>query len=118
LAGPVFDAHAQPRLTLIDDRPEAAKARDKAQNIGPVAAIRVSCLREDIDIYDIRFKDPEQHKEWFETKAHKEAKLATAREILKVALLREGLTAGDLASDPYAEMTICDVAISIIDSST
>lgn len=114
LAGPVFDPQNEPRLTLIDRRSEVSKARDQAQKIEPIASIRVQCLREDIDIYDIRFTDDEQQRT-FESKAHKAEKLLVAREVLKDALLREGLLAGDIATDPYAQMTICDVSIKIIE---
>lgn len=117
LAGPVFDGANSPRLTIIDDRTDEAKAQDKSNNLDPVAEVKVRCLREDIDIYDIAYKDTERQM-FFERSSHRKAKLLAAREVLKEALLREGLVAGDLASDPYAEMTICDVAITIIDSRT
>jgi hypothetical protein len=117
LAGPVFDAQNAPRLTIVDHRSEEVRIRDEANNLNPVAGVRIRCLREDIDIYDITYKDPERQK-LFETGRHKKAKEVAAREVLKEALLREGLVAGDLENDPYAEMTICDVAITIIDSST
>lgn len=115
LAGPVFDPKKNPRLTIIDDRSEETKARDSQNKLEPVACIQVRCLREDIDIYDIAYKNPDRQKK-FEMSRHKDIKLLTAREILKEALLREGLVAGDLIGDPYAEMTICDVAISVTDS--
>lgn len=117
LAGPVFDASSQPRLTLVDRRNPETKKRDAEQNLEPVASIRVSCLREDIDIYDIVYKDPDDQ-DLFETKKFKEKQLLTAREILKEALVREGLRAGDISSNPFAEMILCDVAITIIDEST
>lgn len=115
LAGSVFDAHKEPRLTLIDGRSENARRNDEQKNMQPVAGISVRCLREDIDIYDIRFKDPDRQK-LLETSKHKAEKLLAAREVLKEALLREGLSAGNLTSDPFAEMSICDVAITIADS--
>lgn len=117
LAGPVFDAQNSPRLTIVDHRSDEVRARDEANNLNPVAGVKVRCLREDIDIYDIAYKDPDRQR-LFETGKYKKAKEVAAREVLKEALLREGLVAGDLANDPYAEMTICDVAITIIDSST
>ena len=117
LAGPVFDAKIAPRLTVVDERSENAQANDLAKNLNPVAGVKIRCLREDIDVYDIEYKDPNKQK-LFQTKSYREVKLATAREVLKEAILREGLVAGDLVSDPYAEMTICDVSITIIDSSS
>ena len=117
LAGPVFDAHNDPRLTIVDGRTDEAREKDNANNLNPVAGVQVRCLREDIDIYDIEFKDNEKQKR-FEFSSHKQAKLATAVEVLKEAILKEGLVVGNIASDPYAEMTICDVAISITDNRT
>ncbi|WP_340271389.1 hypothetical protein [Sulfitobacter pontiacus] len=117
LAGPVFDGKNDPRLTLLDGRPESQRARDFAQNNIPVAVVRVRCLREDIDIYDIQLTKPEKQSLFSKGKGQDE-KMLVAREVLKEALLREGLVAGDISTNPYAEMTICDVAIKIIDSST
>ncbi len=117
LAGPVFDAKEHPRLTIIDRRPDEAIERDKKQNLEPVATIKVSCLREDIDIYDIQLKDPEAQS-LFKRKPNKEIQLMAAREILKTALITEGLHAGDLPSDPFAEMELCDVSVTIVDYST
>lgn len=114
LAGPVFNAKKEPRLSVIDQRSEDTHRLDAKNNIEPVSTIRVSCLREDIDIYDIAYKDPKDQV-FFERKKHKDLQLFTARQIIENALLSEGLVAGDLTSDPFAEMTICDVAISIID---
>lgn len=79
-----------------------------------MASIQISCLREDIDIYEITFKEPEKQG-WFAKKPTLEAQQMAAREILKEAIIREGLLSGDLANDPFSEMTICDVAISIIE---
>ncbi len=102
---------------MIGRRSEEAKTRDQSQKIPPIASIRVQCLREDIGIYDIRFTD-EADQKIFETKSHKDSKLVVAREILKEALLREGLVAGDIATDPYAQMTVCDVSIKITEDGT
>jgi len=52
LTGPVFDAHNEPRLTLVDWRTSEKRSKDLEDNIPPVATIKVSCLREDLDIYD------------------------------------------------------------------
>lgn len=117
LIGPVFDAHNEPRLTLMDQRSETERANDVTRNIEPTASILVRCLREDIDIYDIKFKEPETQR-FFQDKKTKEAQLVAAREVLRLAIVREGLSAADIFSNPYAEMTICDVAISIADKRT
>lgn len=117
LSGPVFDAQDEPRLTVIDGRSQETKSRHKERNLNPVATVRVRCLREDIDIYEISFTDPNEQR-LFERKSHREEKLMTAREILKEALVNEGLAAGEIATNPYAEMTVCDVSISIIDNSS
>lgn len=116
LAGPVFDGKSEPRLTLIDGRSEQQRQTDQARNNHPVAGITVRCLREDIDIYDIKFMKPERQS-LFQKSQGQEEKLLVAREVLKEALVREGLIAGDIAQNPFAEMTICDVAINIIDRS-
>ncbi|MFA8384582.1 MAG: hypothetical protein ACEPO2_03110 [Pelagibaca sp.] len=114
LAGPVFNPHEEPRLTIIDERNDEGRIKDEATNMNPVASVQVRCLREDIDIFEITYKDSEKQS-WFERSAFSKNKLAAAREVLKQAIVREGLVAGDLSNDPYAEVMICDVSITIVD---
>lgn len=115
LAGPVFDHRNDPRLTIIDGRSHEARKRDEEQDMNPVAQVFVQCLREDLDVYDVEYKDPDKQDRFWRSPDRK-AKLLAAREVLKVALLEEGLRVGDLVNDPFAEMRVCEVAITITDS--
>ncbi|MBL4929314.1 hypothetical protein [Fuscibacter oryzae] len=114
IIGPVFDHEADPRLTIVDKRSAERKARDDANAMTPVSRIEVRCLREDIDIYDIEFKDEDRQKSFINRSRNKE-KLAVARQVLREAILQENLSVGNLIDDPYAEMTICDTTIPIVD---
>lgn len=114
LVGPVFDVETEPRLTLIDLRSEMRRANDKKYSMSPLSRIEVRCLREDIDIYDIRMKD-ERKQEWLTARPGNKLRLRIACEVLKEALLQEGLSVGSLINDPFAEMTICDATVPIFD---
>jgi len=118
LAGPAIDDTGEPRLVLIDKRSDEVRERDEDRQLPPMAAIKVSCLREDIDIYEISFKNPEDEKLAKSNRENKKKREMVAREVLKEALIREGLLFGEIVTDPYAEMTICDVAITVTDHST
>lgn len=112
--GPVFDAHREPRLTLADLRKEQQRLNDDARMMQPVSSIEVRCLREDIEISDIQWKDEEKQRSFFARQGRKE-KTHIARQILLQALLEESLSVGNLLDDPFAELTICDATIPIID---
>lgn len=114
LLGPVISGREAPRLTLIDSRSEEARRMDAERRLDPVSSIYVRCRREDLDVYNVRFKD-EERQSWFVASKGKKEKEVAAREVIKLALFEEGLSAGDIVNDPYAEMRICDVAIPIID---
>lgn len=117
LSGSLWDGNEGPQLlTLIDQRSSEARVKDTLRNLTPNARIEVLCLREDIDIYDIQFKDPDRQKSFLSSRANAEKRLA-AEMYLKHVILEEGLVAGDLA-DPFSEMKICDVSIPVLDNRT
>lgn len=117
LVGPVFDVETEPRLTLIDFREDDRRLRDESHLLTPASRIEVRCLREDIDIHEIKLKDEAEEKKLFGKPGNKE-RMQVARGILREALLSEGLAVGQLINDPYAEMTICDATIPILDQSS
>lgn len=113
--GAIWDANEEPRLTVIDKRPPEVARKDEENDFPPISRIEVRCLRADIDIYDIEFKDP-QDQGWLASQATGITKIKAAEAFLKHAILDEGLTVGDL-SDRYSELTICDVTVPIHDQS-
>jgi len=117
LTGPVFDVETEPRLTLIDMRDEKKRMFDEASEMTPTSRLEVRCLREDIDIHEIKLKDEDQDS-WLSVKPGSKERLQIARGVLREALLAEGLSVGQLLDDPYAEMTICDATIPILDQSS
>lgn len=117
LLGPVFDFDTEPRLTLIDLRDEARRLNDKKNEMNPLSRIEVRCVRDDIDVFDIRYKNDEDNS-LFRTRPGYKERMQVARGVIREALLEEGLSVGSLLDDPYAEMTICDVTIPIIDQSS
>ena len=114
LDGPVFDFETEPRLTLIDLRNEAQRLSDEKNEMHPLARIEVRCLRDDIDVFGIKFKDEEQQG-LFSNRPGQKERMQIARGVIREALMEEGLSVGSLLDDPYAEMTICDVTIPVID---
>ncbi|SLN21210.1 hypothetical protein PSM7751_00740 [Pseudooceanicola marinus] len=117
LMGPVFDVRTEPRLTLIDIRNEERRSQEEANALTPTTHIEVRCLREDIDIFDIRLKDEDKEGRLLGKPGRKE-RVLIARGVIREALISEGLSVGHLIDDPYAEMTICDATIPILDQSS
>lgn len=115
LDGAVFNAHEAPRLSVIDQRNEAQRVKDSESCMEPMASIIIRCKQEDIDIYEIKYKDPEKQRT-FERSQHKKEKILAAKQVLKLALLQEGLSAGN-PNDPYSDLQICDVQFEISDPS-
>jgi hypothetical protein len=90
---------------------------DAERQLDPVSSIYIRCKREDLDVYNVRFKDEERQK-WFNQSRSRREKEIAAREVIRLALFEEGLSAGDIVNDPYAEMRICDVTVPLIDQGT
>lgn len=114
LRGPVWDAKQEPRLTVIDRRPEAVMQKDAEMGFPPFSRIEVRCLREDIDIYDIQLKDPAEQKKLNHRNGY-EARMKAAEAFLRQQILREGLRVDNL-SDRFSELTILDATIPIFDA--
>lgn len=71
LWGPVWDAEQEPRLAIVDSRPGEVIQKDASMGFPPFSRIEVRCLREDINIYDIQFKDPAVEKQFRQiTRSH------------------------------------------------
>lgn len=115
LWGSIWDAHEEPRLMIVDRRPSTVAQKDDEMGFPPISRIEIRCLRADIDIYDITFKNAADQA-WFKTGSSQAAKLKAAEAFLRQAILGEGLLVGDL-SDRFSELTICDVTIPIHDQS-
>lgn len=114
LLGPVWDAEQEPRLSVIDKRPEAVAQRDTDMGFPPCSRIEVRCLREDIDIYDIQFKDPAEDRK-LRRRSGQENRMKSAEAFLKVQIERGGLRMPSL-SDRFSELTILDATIPIINT--
>ncbi|WP_423211848.1 hypothetical protein [Paracoccus yeei] len=115
LYGCVWDGHSEPRLTIVDRRPEAVVQKDANMGFPPFSRIEVRCLREDIDIYDLQFKNDAVNGRIFQ-RPGQAARMKAAEAYLKQQILLEGLRVGDM-SDRYSELTICDATIPIADAS-
>jgi hypothetical protein len=116
LWGPIWDAHEEPLLALMDRRPPNVLQRDEEMSLPPISRIEVRCLRADLDIYDIQFKDPTRHK-LFGSASDQAARMKAAEAFLKQMILAEGLSVGDL-SDRYSELIICDATFAIYEQSS
>ena len=114
LWGPVWDSEVEPRLAVVDNRPTDVIQKDSSMGFPPFSRIEVRCLREDIDIYDIQFKDPADEKQFRQRSGH-QARIKAAEAFLGLQILREGLSVGDL-SDRFSELTILDATIPITDA--
>lgn len=113
LDGSLWDAHSEPLLVLRDNRPENVIENDKARAMEPIAALQVRCFREDLEVYDIKFKDEKDNASILQRKGSK-TRLRAAEAFLKAELLKEGLIFGDL-TDLYSELRLADVAVPLYD---
>lgn len=104
LDGHPWDARSSPRLELIDTR------KNRHKGLSPSVRVEVRCLREDLIISDIEWKDA---KGWAGLKRsfqHRN-RLAAAEAIIRTLLFEAGLTHGPL-DDRYARMTLAEVIYS------
>lgn len=109
LEGALWDAVREPLFTIVDTRPEDIIERENERRMSPSASIQIRCLREDLDVYDIEFKD-EKEAQLFSKRIGKENRLRAAEAYLKRELLNEGLLFGDL-SDLYSELLLADLVV-------
>jgi hypothetical protein len=101
LEGRPWDVDAEPRMKINDARSEGSR------RIEPSIRVEVRCLREDLEIYDIRVLRERRFVSVIKD-AFGRNKLAAAEAVIRTRLFREGLDVGDL-SDPFARMTLCSV---------
>lgn len=109
LEGSLWDAKNEPRFTISDRRSAIERERSKELAIAPLASIEVRCLREDIHIFDISFKDLEKN-EQIQNRAGHMNRIRAAEAFLQTELLKEGLVFGDL-SDIFANLTVADAVV-------
>lgn len=98
LEGRPWNAEKVPRLELIDQRETGSKS------MPPVVRVEVRCLREDLDISDIRLGDASA---WSLIARRKNAlnRRIAAEAAIRTLLTEEGLVVGDMA-DPFAELVL------------
>lgn len=101
LEGRPWNVDTEPRMKINDTRLEGSK------RIEPNIRVEVRCLREDIEIYDIRVLRERRFVSVVKD-AFGRNKLAAAEAVIRTRLFREGLDVGDL-NDPFSKMTICSV---------
>jgi len=101
LSGRPWDAVKQPRLKLIDKRP------NRGRGIPPSVRVEVRCLREDLSITKIQLKD---RATWTNIKARvgMNNRMAAAEAYIRNCLSSQGLTVDNM-SDLYARLTLASV---------
>lgn len=106
LAGRPWDATKVPRLELLDQRAPGSKS------MPPTVRVEVRCLREDLEISQIKLDDESAWSLINRRKAAQTRRIA-AEAALRTLLAHEGLIAGDL-SDPFAEITLAMTVADVI----
>jgi len=105
LAGRPWDAEKSPMLALVDQRPRGSKS------MPPTVRIEVRCLREDLEISQIKLEDPQL---WALLNRRKAARnrLIAAEAAIRTLLAEEGLVSGDM-NDAFAHLTL---AVTVADA--
>jgi hypothetical protein len=98
LAGRPWEADKAPRLQLVDQRPLGSKS------MPPTVRIEVRCLREDLEISQIKLDDPSVWAAFNRRKAARN-RMVAAEAAIRTLLTEEGLVTGDM-SDPYAQLIL------------
>lgn len=98
LDGRPWDASAQPRLKLIDER------SDRSKGIPPTVRVEVRCRREDLDISDVQIKD-ENIWDAVKARAGFKNRMAAAEAYIRMKLAEEGLYA-DNFDDIFGRVTL------------
>ncbi|MFG1345482.1 hypothetical protein V5F59_11355 [Xanthobacter autotrophicus DSM 431] len=104
LDGHPWDARSAPRLELIDMR------KNRNKGLTPSVRVEVRCLREDLVISDIEWKDATGWAKLSRSFQHRN-RLAAAEAVIRTRLFEAGLMHGPL-DDRYARMTLAEVIFS------
>lgn len=105
LSGRPWNAIEQPRMKLVDLR------KGGSSNIEPCVQIEIRCLKEDLDIYDIKLKDEKQNSRFLRGTGRK-LKEAAAVAYIRDCLVSEGLEVGNLDSN-FGNLTIASVVANV-----
>lgn len=95
LEGAPWDGN-EPRLHVRDTNP------NRERGLPPSPVIRIECLREDLDIYDVKFKQSK----WRFLDLSKEKQAATLQ-ALKAEIMDSGFQCGDL-NEPFTRLVLAD----------
>lgn len=102
LQGRPWDAEKLPRLQLVDQRPVGTKS------MPPSVRIEVRCLREDLEITNIKL-DGTPDWSLIKRRKHAQNRQIAAEAAIRTLLAREGLVTSDM-DDPYAQLTLAVVS--------
>lgn len=86
----------EPRLHVRDTNP------NRERGLPPSPAVRIECLREDLDIYDVQFKKDKWR--FFDLSREKQAATLQA---LKAEIMESGFQCGDL-NEPFTRLVLAD----------
>lgn len=109
LNGSLWDPVSEPRFTIIDQRSNGEIEAERAMNISPNAVVQIRCKSEDVEIFDIDFKDSERAS-IFRAKANQINRQRAAEAFLKCEIQNQRLKVGDIR-DKFSEMTLAEFVV-------
>lgn len=109
LLGSLWNPVEEPRFTLMDTRPSESGDDDKIKNLPPMALVEVRCKREDITIYDIKFKDLEKQGV-LQNRENQEIRLRAAEAFLRTEIQKQRLNVGDI-QDRFSDLTLTEYVV-------
>jgi hypothetical protein len=113
LSGSLWEAASQPRFVVSDRRPPESIQSDRARGLPPMSCVEVRCQREDIEIYDIKFKDLSEQG-IVQNRANQDIRLRAAEAFLKSQIQIQGLRVGDI-SDKFSEVFLAEYLIPLFE---
>jgi len=114
LDGPAWDSSI-PRLKIRDCNDAGQRQRVADNQMTEPSTVLVRCLREDLVIDNIRYKDPVKNTMWAKINpVDRQLKMATAEAIIKNQLLDSGLEPPKISEqNAYAEILLAEVLVRI-----
>jgi hypothetical protein len=113
LAGSLWDAANEPRFVVADKRPPDFIEKDRALELPPMASVEIRCRREDIEIYDIEFKDLVEQG-ITQNRFNQDIRMRAAEAFLKSQIQLQGLRVENMG-DKFAEVFLAEYLIPLFE---
>jgi hypothetical protein len=113
LNGSLWDPENEPRFAVSDNRDVGISEKERSLGLPPVSVVEVRCKREDIDIFNMSFKDLETQG-IAQNRENHDIRLRAAEEYLKTMIQLQGLRVGDMR-DKFSDVSLAEYFIPLFE---